>query len=146
MNDKAADELAIRNLVARYSDAVNRRDAGAWGATWADNGEWLLMGQSTRGRDNIVAFWEKLMQGFPFVMQLVHSGTVEVDGDRGLGRLYLTEISKSPDGTAGSSVGVYHDRFVREQGEWRFAQRQFNLLYMGPPDLSGQLIPFPSDV
>ena len=29
------DELAIRQLIARYSDAVNRYDAEAWAATWA---------------------------------------------------------------------------------------------------------------
>ena len=145
MSDTVSDELAIRNLVARYSDGVNRRDGALWSDTWAAEGEWLLMGNPTRGREAILALWEKLMQGFPFVMQLVHSGTVEIQGDRGTGCWYLTEISRAPDGKAGSSVGVYHDQYVREGEVWRFAKRKFDLLYMGPPDLSGQLIPYPSD-
>ena len=34
-----ADELALRELVTRYADAVCRRDAAAWGDTWAAEGE-----------------------------------------------------------------------------------------------------------
>ena len=34
------DELALRNLMGRYTDAVNRRDADAWIATWAEDGVW----------------------------------------------------------------------------------------------------------
>ena len=36
--DHSADQLAIRSLVARYCDAVNRYDAVAWAATWAQDG------------------------------------------------------------------------------------------------------------
>ena len=146
MSDTTADELEIRNLVARYSDAVNRRDANDWGPTWAKQGEWHLMGNATQGRDAIVALWENLMQNFPFVMQLVHSGVIEVQGDRGTGRWYLTEISRGADGNAGSMIGVYHDRYLREDGAWTFERRRFDVLYMGPPDLSGQLLPFPTEI
>jgi hypothetical protein len=145
MSDTTADELEIRNLVARYSDAVNRRDSGDWGATWAKQGEWHLMGNATQGRETIVAHWENLMTNFPFVMQLVHSGAVEVQGDTGTGRWYLTEINRTDNG-AGSAIGVYHDRYLREDGVWTFARRRFDVLYMGPPDLSGQLLPFPSEI
>ena len=146
MGDAVADELEIRNLVARYSDAVNRRDAASWGPTWAEAGEWHLMGNARQGRETIVALWQNLMQNFPFVMQLVHSGTVEVNGDSGTGRWYLTEISRGADGTPGSSIGVYHDRYVREEGAWVFERRRFDILYMGAPDLTGQLLPFPTEI
>ena len=33
MMNSLEDELALRNLMARYSDAVNRVDADAWIAT-----------------------------------------------------------------------------------------------------------------
>jgi ketosteroid isomerase-like protein len=38
------DELAIRALVARYADAVCRRDPDAWAATWAEDCKWDLGG------------------------------------------------------------------------------------------------------
>ncbi len=39
-----ADELALRELITRYADAVRRRDAAAWGDTWAAEGEWQIAG------------------------------------------------------------------------------------------------------
>ena len=57
MSDTVSDELAIRNLVARYSDGVNRRDGAIWSDTWAADSEWLLMGNPTRGREAILALY-----------------------------------------------------------------------------------------
>ena len=42
MND-SADELAIRGLIARYCDAVNRYDSDAWAGTWANDGRWYFL-------------------------------------------------------------------------------------------------------
>ena len=36
--DRVAAELDVRNLVARYGDAIDRRDPAGWGDTWADAG------------------------------------------------------------------------------------------------------------
>ena len=38
------DDLAIRELVYRYADAVCRRDETAWADTWAQDGLWSLPG------------------------------------------------------------------------------------------------------
>ena len=35
----AEDEVAIHALVARYADAVTRREEKDWGATWAEDGD-----------------------------------------------------------------------------------------------------------
>jgi uncharacterized protein (TIGR02246 family) len=142
-------ELGIRNLVARNADAVNRRDADAWSTTWTRDCEWHMLGNPTQGRDGVVALWRSFMEGFPFVLQLVHSGTIELDPDQptaASGRWYLSEIWKSPDGAGGTTVGVYHDRYVREEGAWLFARRRFDILYMGPPDLSAEPSPFPTNI
>jgi len=138
------DEQAIRDLVARYADAVNRRDEQSWRDTWAPDGEWDLRGQATRGQDAIVRLWSTLMGSLPFVVQLIHSGTVAVDGDGATGRWYLTEFMKTATGDRRMSVGVYRDRYARVGGEWRLAHRRYDLLYSGAPDLSGDSFPFPA--
>lgn len=125
-------ENEIRRLIARYSDAVNRRDAASWGATWAEDGEWVLLGTTTRGKGAIVARWLELMEGIPFVLQVPGFGLVDFpqaeDHETATGRWYITEISNRPTGSA-SLVGVYHDRYVREKGGWVFASRRFDILY-----------------
>jgi ketosteroid isomerase-like protein len=144
MDDAAvADELAIRNLVARYADAVTRRDEAAWTATWAKDGEWWMMGSPTRGREDVVALWRTLTGPLAFVIQIPTTGLIELRGDCAVGRWYITEHIRGGDGSAMLILGVYHDRYRREDGEWVFETRRFDPLYMGPPDLSAEARPFP---
>jgi uncharacterized protein (TIGR02246 family) len=139
-----SDELAIRALVERYADAVCRRDAEDWGQTWAPGGTWDLgPGREVTGREKIVELWLSLMGGYPTALQLIHSGVVtSIDGDRATARWYLSEYILQADGTRRMGVGVYHDHYVRLDGNWFFARRSYNLLYGGPPDLSGQFLPY----
>ena len=51
------DQLAIRSLHDSYVDAVFRRDPHDWGANWAIDGRWNLMGTTVEGRDNPFNFF-----------------------------------------------------------------------------------------
>jgi uncharacterized protein (TIGR02246 family) len=147
MSDALADELAIRDLVARYADAVCRRDQEAWGATWAEDGIWQLPGAPrTEGRAAIVALWAGAMAGFPFVVQLMHSGVLSIDGTRASGRWYLQEYLKFKDGNGMHNVGCYQDRYVKRDGLWLFAERHYAVLYNdeGRGDMSGTASEFPA--
>jgi uncharacterized protein (TIGR02246 family) len=147
MTDRnVADELALRELVARYADAVCRRDAAAWGATWAADGEWQIMGQTAQGRDEIVALWERFMAGIPQVIQIPHEGLIEIDGARASLRWYVTEQGKLADGSALVMTGIYLDECVKEDEVWLFAKRVFHSLYSGPPDLSADFQPLPAEL
>jgi ketosteroid isomerase-like protein len=146
MADRTADELEIRTLVARYAEAVTRRDADAWGRTWAEDGEWQLIGRKARGRDDLVKLWLELMGGLEFVCQLPAGGIIDIDGDTGRGRWQITEHGRFGGGSPLLNVGLYHDRYVRENGRWRFEFRRFDPLYMGAPDMSGNLVPIPDDL
>jgi len=148
---RVAEELAIRSLVARYSDAVARRDERDWAATWAQDSEWHIFGRPTQGRDEIVSLFSKLIGSLSFVLQLPSFGIVELDetggavGPEAKGRWYITEYAQSK-GEPLFTLGVYHDRYTRQDGGWRFARRRFDVLYMGPPGLSGAPTPFPTDL
>jgi uncharacterized protein (TIGR02246 family) len=137
----AADELEIRGLVARYADAVNRRDAQAWGDTWADDGTWHVLGQTVTGREPLVKFWGGAMGFFAWVLQLVHSGEVQITGDTARTRFYLSEVGETQTGDRLYTVGVYEDELVKTDGAWRFQVRRFEHLYQSAPDLSGRVFP-----
>lgn len=129
------DELAIRTLLARYGDAVCRRDADAWIATWAPDCEWDLGGgRVTHGRDETLTLWRTSIAKYPWVAQLPASGFVEADGDGARGTWYVLELNHIADGTGVLHLGHYQDRYVRADDGWKFAARRFHLVYRGAMD------------
>jgi len=138
------DERAIRNLVARYCHAIAERDDEAWAATWAEDGEWRVLGSTLRGRDAILAHYRKLVAGVRWVVQHATDGIVELHGDEASGRWLIVEFLQWNAGPGGQNVGRYQDRYVRgRDGEWRFARRELHATYLGPPDLSAPPWPVP---
>lgn len=130
-------ELAVRALIERYADAVNRRDVEDWGALWTEDGVWEVFGTPIRGRDAVVTAWSAAMQRFSFVFHLVHSAVIEVDGDAARGRWTISEQLVDANGAPAVLLALYHDEYRREAGEWRIARRRLEPKYQGPPDLSG---------
>ncbi len=140
MTDRLIDELAVRTLVARYADAVCRHDVPAWRATWAEDGEWELLGQTLRGREEAVAYYERVVSGLEAVVQHAHGGIIEFESvDAASGRWSITEHARMESGVPLFTVGLYEDDYVRVDGQWLFSRRVFRSLYIGPPDLS---VPF----
>jgi len=140
-----ADELAIRNLAARYIDAVNRYHQDDWSATWSETASWNLLGMEVEGRDNIVQLWVGAMSTFDFALMMLNSGTIEVDGDTATGRWYVTEHIKPKEGETNITLGVYDDSYCREEGQWLFARRHYNVMYQGAADYSGNYTPYRPD-
>lgn len=140
---RVADELAIRDLAQRFTDAVNRGAPDDLAALFAPEGRWDVPGVAdTVGRDAIAACLRGLLSQFSFLVQLLHSGVVELDGDRATARWYLTEHARSTDGGGAMFVGHYEDDLVRRAGEWRFACRRFAFLYRGRAELPGRTYPY----
>lgn len=137
------DELALRDLSARYVDAVNRGDGLSWRATWSEDASWFLMGQEVKGRDNILAFWRQTMELFNFVVMTLNSGTVDIEGNAATGRWYVTEHLSMKGAEPATILGVYDDKYIKFDGQWLIQSRGYHMLYQGAPDLSGTYQPYP---
>jgi ketosteroid isomerase-like protein len=138
---RVEDDVALRSLMARYTDAVNRRDGQAWQATWAEDSEWNLMGNPVIGRDNIYALWQQMMGGFELALLVPSTCHFEVDGDTASGHWYLQEFTRSLDGQASSMVSHYGDRYIRVEGEWLYHCRAYNIIYNQTVSPDGQYTP-----
>lgn len=139
----AEDELALRNLVARYADAVCRRDADAWIATWAEDCVWDLgRGRVSRGRPQTLDLWLSSIAAYPWVAQLPASGTVETSGSGYAGWWYILELNHRADGSGVLHLGHYADTYARTGEGWRFAARRFHLIYRGYLE-PGEVVPLP---
>jgi ketosteroid isomerase-like protein len=139
----AEDELAIRGLVARYCDAVARRDPDAWAATWAVDATWDLGGgRVTHGRAAAVELWTTAIARYPWVAQLAPTGTVEVAGDTARGAWWILELNRLQDGTGALHLGHHDDEYRRTDEGWQFAARRFAMVYRGALD-PGTVVPLP---
>lgn len=135
--NKLEDELALRDLMARYVDAVNRYDADAWSATWAEDAVWNLLGSPVTGRDNILGLWQQMMASFEFAIMLPSTSLFEIDGDSATGHWYLHEYTRDLEGTGSTILSRYLDTYVKQDGQWLFKTREYNFIYNGAPDLTG---------
>ena len=134
-------DLALRNLMARYIDAVNRGDGDAWITTWAEDASWQLLGNTVTGRDSILALWQQMMSGFEFAVMMPGSSLFEIAGDSATGHWYLQEFTRDLEGNTGIALSRYQDSYRKIDGEWLYQSRQFTFIYMGPADLSGSYTP-----
>lgn len=126
------DREQIRELLVSYCDAVNQRDAEAWGATWAEDSVWELPHldiAGITGRKAIVESWIEAMKMFPFVNMMAQAGSIEVDGERAMMRSYTAEVAVMEDGKEIRPRGQYDDVCVKQGGKWVFAHRKFTVLH-----------------
>lgn len=122
------DRLAIRERIESYADAVFQRDDAAWGANWAEDGVWSLMGTQVKGKANIVAMWREAMAGFSFVSFFGNPGAIAIHGDTAEVRVYTLEFLVETGGKARRVVGQYDDRLVKQNGQWLFQSRVYRIL------------------
>src|SRR3546814_16344839 len=98
----AEDERAIRSLAAAYTDAVNRRDGEAMAAVYSEDGilHSPAAGAPLQGIGKLRKRFKRLVEvEREFLMQLTHSGVVEIDGDRATARRSGSARPRSDSGS-----------------------------------------------
>ena len=146
--DPVVEELALRDLVARYADAVSRQDSAAVADTFAVDGVWSVGGYGEpRGHAEIAAFLDGLLDNWEVIVHALLSGRVHLDPtnhERATGRWYISEFGRRSDGTEVFFAGVYHDEYARVGGLWRFARRRYDSMFRRVGDTL-TTSPFPED-
>ena len=140
------DDMAIRDLVARFADPCTRGDLNAFSKLWVSHGDtkaiWTLtepFPMSATGIDDIVAMCDKLRTSRDFFVQLVHTGVVGVTGDRASGRWILREVAKGPGEVYYNNFSMYEDLMEKHGGEWFFAKRDYNYMFLDSEPFSGKV-------
>lgn len=141
--DAMKADFEIRQLHARYSQAIFRKDAASVGELFVEEGEWRVGGQIMTGRDNIVRFIDGVFPQFQRILMLFYTPVVDVSGGEITSRTFVVERSKFADGRPFSPMGIYFDRFVEVDGRLLFKWRLFQTQYAGPPDLSADFLDVP---
>ncbi len=123
-------DLALRQLVTSYCDAVNRLDADAFTAVWTNDGNWDNgRSKPVSGRANIGGAFARAAKRAEWIMHVEPLAVFEIDEDagEGSGRVTIHERIQFRDGTASSVIGTYHDQYIRSRSGWQFAERRLHV-------------------
>ena len=143
--DKLSDGAAILDLVARFDDAVNRKDAGEFHSLWAEDAVWEIgepMPLYVTGRTAIVETWTGMVGGTEWLFRGSFMGVVDVTGDAATGRWPCVETgtfkAKADAPARGyDNRALYEDRYVKHEGKWYFAHRRYLYLWLSNEKLPG---------
>jgi hypothetical protein len=136
MTDFVVAEAGIRQLHARYLDAVWRKDYESFGDCFTEDAEWRITGLVLRGRAAIVESLKSRLPSTHRVLMTFRTPLLSVGDGIATGRTYVTEQNAFKNGRPGSSIAIYFERFVEQGDRWRFSWRLFQLHYLGPADLT----------
>jgi len=138
INDYVVAECMVRQLHARYVDAVWRKDLDSFVDCFTENSEWRIAGHAVIGRPAIREFMGQVFPLFRRILLTMRTPNFELTGKgEAAGRTYFTENSVKADGSPLAAIGSYYERFVDEGDRWRFSWRVFRTEYAGPPDFTG---------
>jgi ketosteroid isomerase-like protein len=143
MTEFVVADSGIRQLHARYVDAVWRKDFNAFADCFAENAEWKIAAMHMHGRAQIGSLIARLLSGCERVLMILGTPILEVGQGTAAGRILATEFVQLKDGTSAMTIGVYYDRYVDEGDRWRFQWRHWGLHYRGPADLSAAFVDCP---
>lgn len=139
MNDFVTAECMIRQVHARYVDAVWRKDLASFGDCFAEDCEWRIAGHVLAGRAQIMEFMGGVFPLFRRILLTMRTPALEFVDGVASARTYFTENSQKADGSPLFAIGSYYETFVDQGDRWRFQWRAFQTEYAGPVDFTGPL-------
>lgn len=143
-NHDLSDDHAIRALTASYTDAINRFDIDDIAHVYDEDSVLTMMDRpSIVGRPAILDMLRATVARYQLVMQLLHSGVVQLDGDHARARWQITELQVTLEGEPRFVAGRYEDELVRRARGWQFSRRTFTARYLGDLALSSGVLPDP---
>jgi hypothetical protein len=119
-----ADQLAIRELVARYNYAIDEDRPEEWVATFVPDGtfESTALGVH-RGQDALLEFATGYVAAFDG-RHVTSDFVVTVEGDDATARCYLIAVNAKTSPPSILTTAVYDDVLRRTADGWRFVHRK----------------------
>jgi ketosteroid isomerase-like protein len=136
--DAIADRVEIEALRGEFTDAVMMRDYDRLASLFTEDGVVRLphVNAEATSREQIRAGVERMQGLWVLFVQNVHPGTIELEGDTARGRAYISELMHGRGGSH-LNYAVYHDRYERTAGGWKFAERVYEGMYVDTTPLAG---------
>jgi 3-phenylpropionate/cinnamic acid dioxygenase small subunit len=135
LTDRAVIAWACERLIHHYAMLNDAGDFHAMAELFTADGAFarpIDADNLIRGRDAILAMY--LSRPPRFTRHMITSVVISVqDADTATGHSYLSLHTAPAGGSSPAQadpsylIGAFHDRFVREDGVWKFAERRGSL-------------------
>jgi len=124
------DEIAIQQVLNRYSQGCSIPDWPQVEATFLPDAEWSAGPLGTfKGWGEMYPAMSGFTAGMDFWVQFNSPAIIAVDGDRATARCLIRESGKFKDRDETLEImGYYDDELVRTAEGWKFARREFTAL------------------
>jgi 3-phenylpropionate/cinnamic acid dioxygenase small subunit len=130
-DQRVADELAIRNIVARLAQLADMGDLDDYLKLWTEDASWEMPGAPARKghADILQGAKERRANGMQgpgtSTRHVVTTLSVQLDGaDAATADSYFLYVADTTTSPRLGSVGHYHDTFRGSTDGWRMARRQ----------------------
>lgn len=118
--------LAILDLYARYTHAIDEGDAEAVGSLFTKDGSFSREGaEPVRGRAAVVEMARAAAGRGPGNRHIITGTLVEPARDGAIGTSYVLVVNAGTEALTLVAMGRYRDEFVLEDGSWRIRSRHF---------------------
>jgi ketosteroid isomerase-like protein len=134
------DKNDIQQLVARFDDAVNRRDVAEFSSLWANDATWEIgepRAMRVSNAATIIDTWTHMLDGTQWLFRGSFEGVLTVAGDIATGRWPCIETGVFANGEGYNNCAYYDDEYVRSRGVWLFAKRRYVYLWLSSGKLPG---------
>ena len=134
-----ADRFEIEALRGEFTDALMMRDYDRFASLFTRDGAWRIpyIGAELLSREEIRAGIERMQGLWDYFVQTAHAGTIQLEGDTAVGRVYVSEFGRMRDGRSEPNYAVYHDRYLPTPDGWKFAERIYEVRYLDTTPLAG---------
>ena len=130
-----ADREEIRDLVAAYAHRMAQGPATA--DLFTDDGAYINRGvgdmppKEVRGRAALDKHYADRSDWPERPLPMIHNQLISVEGDEARG-ICSMELRMASNGESWIGAGYYEDRYRRENGQWKFAERIFTYFHWVP--------------
>jgi 3-phenylpropionate/cinnamic acid dioxygenase small subunit len=128
---RVADELEIRNLVAKLAQLADEGDLDEYIQLFTEDAGWdggAVLGTAKGHEEIMAAAKERRASGRSgpgaHTRHVVTTSTVDVQGDRATGRAIFHYYTKTNEIPVLTLLGVYEDEFERTERGWCMAMRK----------------------
>lgn len=147
---RLADRIALRELVERYAQAVDQRDIDTVVNLFTEDGvllSHLMPGTEEtplerRGHDQLRRSMELGLARYTSTTHVIATQVVDLAGDDASGTTTCLAHHVYAGDESGERLLVmaicYRDRYRRQHGSWRFAERRLELQWSDDRPLTGR--------